>query len=103
MVADQDQHADQVQRGAGDLPDGRRVALVLEPAIITSTHTMPVPNSTSISSGLLGAALLMEFIALIACAGGSLRRPGMTTFEKARYTPALRPPPSAAATVSHRA
>jgi hypothetical protein len=34
---------------------------------------------------------------------GSLRRPGMTTVEKARYRPALRPPPSAAATVSHRA
>jgi len=31
VVADQDQHADQVQRGAGDLPDGRRVTLVLEP------------------------------------------------------------------------
>jgi len=27
----------------------------------------------------------------------------MTTVEKARYTPALRPPPNAAATVSHRA
>jgi len=27
----------------------------------------------------------------------------MTTVEKARYTSALRPPPSAAATVSHRA
>jgi len=26
----------------------------------------------------------------------------MTTVEKARYTPAFRPPPSAAATVSHR-
>jgi hypothetical protein len=64
---------------------------------------MPVPNSTSISSGLLGAALLMEFIALIACAGGGLRGPGMTTVEKARYTPALRRLPVAAATVSGRA
>jgi hypothetical protein len=45
----------------------------------------------------------MEFIALIACAGGGLRGPGMTTVEKARYTPALRRLPVAAATVSGRA
>jgi len=40
----------------------------------------------------------MELIALVACVGGSLRRPGMTNAGKARYTPALRPAPGAAAT-----
>src|SRR4029077_19992380 len=66
-------------------------------------HTMPVPNGTSISSGLPGAALSMEFIALIAGADGSLRGRGVRTVVKARFTPALRPPPGAAAAVSRRA
>jgi hypothetical protein len=73
-----------------------------KPEIISSTHTTPVPNSTNISSGLAGAALLMPCIALIACDGLSLRIPPMTSVEKARYTPADSPAPTAAVMASVR-